>query len=1778
MEVNKRLLLLLLLLSIVSFDAVSTSSEKCKPVTKVDNEKNSIFLLDCSKLDLKELPTLPNTSSKVEALLLSYNYITNLDPDVLQTYKSLRYINLDYNPITELKPRSFYNLPKLEEIHLSSARIGDLIGNAFESLPMLRLLNLAYNQFTQVPEDFFQKVKDLEEVRLTGNRLSSLKKGTFNNMTKLRKLSLDLNRFTSIDKALFSQVTSLTDLNLASNKLKSIPEDLTKGNLERLDLSYNNPMKTFPIIARGSKLKELDLMDCEIGSVNGNQLRNLVHLTKLRLNRNQLKEIVPNTYSNLKNIKELNLLGNQIKTVQPESFKNLENLEILNLGRNEIKSIPKDTFKGLKKLVELSLIGNTVQGLPDNEIFKDLVRMERLFLSKMKLNGIPAGTFEKLKSLQELYANDNSLSKIGKNDLHHLTNLKVLQLDTNYFTEIKADFLIMNTNLEELYMSEQIDQKLTEIDPYAFKNNKKLQRIYLRKNKLEELNEHIFEELKDLKELILKETSVDELKKNILKNNKKLTKIDMTDLTAGTVLKTVSPTIFEDHKNLIAIRGDFDIYCTYKSLHQMRDLRQRNVLKSNTFNCVPRNSIRDSKSLEDEKIMNEYLNEHSNEQEHYTMDKVYVSNNGKRDKYCGTEQNPCQRIADILFNRTTPVTIYLESFKTQQNVEVSRNTTLNTTETTGNRERRDLHNPTNTSSTYTLLLPLEILTSVTFKKYGDPNNKPVIKTEHSHLFIMRSRGNFTVSDVDFDIPERGFLLDIDSEGHYLESVSLTNTISLKEEVIAINMKVYQGIQNIYAKDVCFEKGTLLMIQGNSYLEPVYVVTKDSNAQNVNGQLRASNVNATYIIRVERVRSHVCKINDVSIEGGKPDYGMYFKGAICQINSLTVTDVTIRHSAVYIGKGKHKEQSEKRDTDEQKKTKMQEIGRYLYNFPQTKFKPLENEKKNNFTFNEITVRTSKMTKVMEVGNTLNKIKINNRLEINGNNIEHGIEISHANFFVGNITIIGNKIPRTMIQHKKGTLSIEALTIMANIIETEDITKALVYAAAPEDSSYFKLRNCHIEWPKIRNESHPPLIDIYVGNGYYEIENVNISSYTIHTSTMASIEVESKTQSDRKPFIKDLIITCSQNRDSKHRIDSSIRGKILHAQCVACEIKTYTQKTSSLRLTGYDLDGETFDSKLKVHNYTEDFKCHPCPVGGTCKNGIKSSGNFYGYDKSDGQVLFTACPKSYCCTKKECTNITSCKNNRHGRLCGMCDNGYQENFFDDECISKAKCQHSSLFWLFYIATALIACILFLFLKNITTFFKELNIKENMGKLFKSCCGKVKKCCRGANNEKQQPEEMIGLKEKPSDDENQNGDVHIVTPNGDVKQNNDGEEEEPKMTMSGAFNIVVGFYQIRSLLTVNVDESYQKASTYQKHVTEFMNGNFVGFIQSLCPLKGLTAKGEGFIQNQFVVIVMLMWAIVFLVLCLGFKAIRSCIRKARGRDQPTEHPSNLTFMERVGLGMIRIILFGYKNVATFAIICFHCVEIEGMKVWFLNGEEACFQWWQKCQMIFVAFWVIPFPAALMLAYRLFMRHVISLRKFIFCLIFPPIAFIWHFTRRNWQSKEPDTRENKQVCQYLKEMFEEAYRKREGKEYYVFWETWRLYQRLILAFVTTLAINPVNRICYAAPIILFFIFVYWFIKPYKEQFTILHWMEVIGLLGITFTLVNNMFRSFLYVFDIADQPPIPRSLMVLWYIDLVATPVIVLFFMKVLIPIFMKIKNASCWNKCKRGGASVELESDED
>ena len=79
--------------------------------------------------------------------------------------------------------------------------------------------------------------------------------------------------------------------------------------------------------------------------------------------------------------------------------------------------------------------------------------------------------------------------------------------------------------------------------------------------------------------------------------------------------------------------------------------------------------------------------------------------------------------------------------------------------------------------------------------------------------------------------------------------------------------------------------------------------------------------------------------------------------------------------------------------------------------------------------------------------------------------------------------------------------------------------------------------------------------------------------------------------------------------------------------------------------------------------------------------------------------------------------------------------------------------------------------------------------------------------------------------------------------------------------------------------------------------------------------------------------------------------------------------------------------------------------------------------------------------------------------------------------------------------------------------------------------------------PIVILIAISYHIIKPYKPEMYILHWIEVYSILGIFVCVAQNMFRGFLYVYDIGDEDFSPVSFV--WQafaiFDLVFSPICV-------------------------------------
>ena len=133
---------------------------------------------------------------------------------------------------------------------------------------------------------------------------------------------------------------------------------------------------------------------------------------------------------------------------------------------------------------------------------------------------------------------------------------------------------------------------------------------------------------------------------------------------------------------------------------------------------------------------------------------------------------------------------------------------------------------------------------------------------------------------------------------------------------------------------------------------------------------------------------------------------------------------------------------------------------------------------------------------------------------------------------------------------------------------------------------------------------------------------------------------------------------------------------------------------------------------------------------------------------------------------------------------------------------------------------------------------------------------------------------------------------------------------------------------------------------------------------------------------------------------------------------------------------------------------------------------------------------------------------------------------------------------------------------------ETWRLYERILLATVATFWIAPLKRITLITPNVIVIAISYLVIKPYKPEMYILHWIEVFSILGIFVSLVRNMFRGFLYVYDIGDEDPVKFVRQGFAVFDLVFSPICVLIYFFIIAPIYNKVKqnNFLLWGTIRR------------
>ncbi|XP_043265165.1 leucine-rich repeat-containing protein 47-like [Colletes gigas] len=272
------------------------------------------------------------------------------------------------------------------ELVLSGPAISELIKNRGFDKSLFNLLHLNYLSITQtclqeVPEEI-EKLQNLTNLVLHSNELAKIP-STIDKVEKLKFLDCSRNKLSSLPDEI-GRLSQLTTMNFSSNLLKSLPTLIGNVKLCVLDLS-NNQFEQFPDVCYPE----------------------LVHLSEVYVNGNQIKEI-------------------------PVTINQLPQLKILNVSDNLISAVPGE-LADCNKLKEFFLKGNTLTDkrlskLVDQCRTKQIIEYVKLHCPKTSGSTSSNAKAKKGKKGQKLSESENNANTIDS--LTHMFKVLKITNDT----------------------------------------------------------------------------------------------------------------------------------------------------------------------------------------------------------------------------------------------------------------------------------------------------------------------------------------------------------------------------------------------------------------------------------------------------------------------------------------------------------------------------------------------------------------------------------------------------------------------------------------------------------------------------------------------------------------------------------------------------------------------------------------------------------------------------------------------------------------------------------------------------------------------------------------------------------------------------------------------------------------------------------------------------------------------------------------------------------------------------------------------------------------------------------------------------------------------------------------------------------------------------------------------------------------------------------------------------------------------------------------------------
>lgn len=362
MDTMVELAILLSVIHIMSVNALANCPGSCKC-----DEQN--LMVNCGEGQLDVLPIALNPS--IKRLIIQKNKIKTIDSSV-QFYSELVFLDLSFNHLFNIPPRTFQYQKKLKELHLNYNKIGAITNETFIGLSNCAILNLGDNFLDELGANVFSTLPKLEELNLSKNRINRVDVSAFIGLSSLRVLYLNDNSLSTVHSEAFTSLTVLAELYIGINVFTSIED----GAFERLN-----------------GLNLLDLKGAGLSNISADTFRGLEN-----------------------SLRKLDISDNRLLQVPTKALNHLHRLEELILGQNNFETIPSNAFDGFTNLRSLDISGSTKLRCIENDAFAENSNIETLSITSNKaLSDIQPRAFSGLFHLKAINLRDNSLAKIPEN-------------------------------------------------------------------------------------------------------------------------------------------------------------------------------------------------------------------------------------------------------------------------------------------------------------------------------------------------------------------------------------------------------------------------------------------------------------------------------------------------------------------------------------------------------------------------------------------------------------------------------------------------------------------------------------------------------------------------------------------------------------------------------------------------------------------------------------------------------------------------------------------------------------------------------------------------------------------------------------------------------------------------------------------------------------------------------------------------------------------------------------------------------------------------------------------------------------------------------------------------------------------------------------------------------------------------------------------------------------------------------------------------------------------